>query len=68
MSDWKITENNNLLYPPEVLVDDDIIEDDNLLNSTLPESCKVPGVLVYNADYSVIKSRTLQNTWVEVNT
>lgn len=63
MSDWKITENNNLLYPPEVLVDDDIIEDDNLLDSTLPESCKVPGVLVYNADYSVIKSRSIDGTW-----
>lgn len=64
--DWKITANNNLLYPPRVMVSEDVIADDTLLNSTLPESCHVPGTIAYTADYSVIKTRDVDGTWKEV--
>lgn len=52
--------------PPEILVDDKYIEDDEQLNSIIPAHRLVAGAIVYNADYSIIKCRTIDGNWVYV--
>lgn len=54
------------VYPPEILLKDEIIEDDAAINATIPAHLLVPGTLVYNADYSIIKNLSLDNEWVVV--
>lgn len=65
---YKITNNNGNMYPPEVLVDFDTIAlDDAEIDASLPDSCRVLGTIIYNADYSVIKTKDFDGSWVEVS-
>lgn len=64
---WKITNNNGNLYPPEVQVDTALITMDSAaIDAALTESCRVVGTLIYAPDYSIIKNRNFDGSWVEV--
>lgn len=53
-------------YPPEILLKDDIIENDNMINAVIPQHLRIPGTIVYNADYSIIKHMSLEGEWIVI--
>ena len=60
---WKITRNQTG-YPLEILVDDTTIAlTGSALDDALPIGGDEAGVIVYNADFSVIKQRDFDGTW-----
>lgn len=60
---WKITRNQTG-YPLEILVDDTTVAlSGEALDNALPIGGDEAGVIVYNADFSIVKQRDFDGTW-----
>lgn len=60
---WKITKNQTG-YPMEILVDDITVAlSGEALDNALPIGGDKVGVIVYNADFSIIKQRDFDGAW-----
>lgn len=54
-------------YPPEVLVDDDLITGtDEEIDEALPVECRTAGTIIFTADFDTVKQRNFDGEWVAV--
>ena len=67
-TDYVIVFDDGANYPKIVMVTDELIaKTDDEIDAILPDELKRIGTLIFNPDYSVIKNRDFDGSWVEVD-
>lgn len=65
MNEWVIIERGNGKYPPIIFVSDALIGGTNeQINSALPDTLKMPGAIIFNADETQKKRLNFDGEWV----